>query len=78
MNPNVPLAERIRPNSLAELLGQEHLVGKTSILRTAIQHGKVPSMIFWGLRVPAKQLLPILLHTPYMFPFFSLVPSVQG
>jgi replication-associated recombination protein RarA len=48
MKNNVPLAERIRPQSLDELLGQQHLVGKGSILRTAIENGKVPSMIFWG------------------------------
>ncbi len=43
-----PLAERIRPTTLDELAGQKHLTGKGSILRTAIEHGKIPSMILWG------------------------------
>ena len=43
-----PLAERMRPNTLDELVGQEHLTGKGSILRTAMENGNVPSMIFWG------------------------------
>ncbi len=44
-----PLAERIRPTTLDELIGQQHLTGKGSILRTAIEHGRIPSMILWGL-----------------------------
>src|SRR5690349_10052735 len=48
MNKNVPLAERIRPKTLDDLLGQEHLVGQGSILRNAIGKGKIPSMTFWA------------------------------
>ncbi len=43
-----PLAERMRPRKLDELLGQEHLTGEGKLLRTAIAQDKVPSMIFWG------------------------------
>jgi putative ATPase len=43
-----PLAERLRPNTLNDLIGQEHLTGKGSILRSAIEQGKIPSMILWG------------------------------
>jgi len=43
-----PLAERLRPATLDDLFGQEHLTGKGSILRTAIENGKIPSMILWG------------------------------
>ncbi|RYY44505.1 MAG: replication-associated recombination protein A [Chitinophagaceae bacterium] len=45
---NTPLAERMRPTTLDELIGQEQLTGKGSILRTAIENGKIPSMILWG------------------------------
>jgi len=48
MNSSVPLAERIRPSTLDELAGQQHLTGKGSILRTALEHGRIPSMILWG------------------------------
>ncbi|MFT3749787.1 MAG: hypothetical protein QM768_15805 [Agriterribacter sp.] len=55
-----PLAERLRPTSLDELTGQQHLTGKGSVLRKAIEQGRIPSMILWGLRELVKQPLPIL------------------
>ncbi len=45
---NIPLAERLRPKTLDNFIGQEHLVGKNAILRKAIESGNIPSMIFWG------------------------------
>jgi putative ATPase len=45
---NAPLAERMRPQSLDELLGQEHLLSAGKPLRTAIERDQVPSMILWG------------------------------
>ena len=44
----IPLAEQLRPSSLEEYLGQEHLVGPGAILRKAIESGNVPSIILWG------------------------------
>ena len=43
-----PLADRIRPKTLAEFVGQEHLVGKNGIIRKLIENDQIPSMIFWG------------------------------
>lgn len=43
-----PLAERLRPSSLDELLGQQHLTGEGSILRTAINKGQIPFHDFMG------------------------------
>src|SRR5499427_430237 len=43
-----PLAERMRPTTLDEVLGQEHLLGAGKPLRTAIERDRVPSMILWG------------------------------
>ncbi len=43
-----PLAERMRPRSLAEFVGQEHLTGEGHLLRAAIESDRVPSVIFWG------------------------------
>lgn len=64
MNSNIPLAERVRPKTLDELVGQEHLVGKGSILRTAIEQGKIPSMIFWGPPGTGKTTIAnIIAHT---------------
>jgi len=45
---SVPLAERMRPQSLQEFFGQEELVGEGSFLRQAIEEDRVPSMILWG------------------------------
>jgi putative ATPase len=43
-----PLAERLRPQTLDEILGQEHLLGPGKPLRTAIERDQIPSMILWG------------------------------
>lgn len=45
---HTPLADRIRPQSLDEVVGQEHLVGKNKLLRRIIENGEVPNMIFYG------------------------------
>lgn len=79
MNTSVPpLAERIRPNSLDELLGQEHLMGKNSILRMAIQNGKVPSMIFWGPPGTGKTTIANIIAYTLNFPFFQLSAISAG
>ena len=48
MNEHIPLAERMRPSTLDELIGQEHLTGKGSVLRQSIENGNLPSIILWG------------------------------
>jgi len=45
---NTPLAERMRPQNLDEFLGQQRILGETSMLRSVILSGNVPSMVFWG------------------------------
>lgn len=45
---NIPLADKIRPDTMAEFFGQEELLGQKSFLYAAIQNDRVPSMIFWG------------------------------
>ncbi len=78
MNPQVPLAERIRPHTLDELMGQEHLVGPGSILRTAIEHGRVHSMLFWGPPGTGKTTIAnIIAHTLHV-PFFQLSAISAG
>jgi putative ATPase len=43
-----PLAERLRPSNLDQIIGQQHLVGSDGVLRKAIRSGAIPSMILWG------------------------------
>src|SRR4026209_2494520 len=78
MNSHVPLAERIRPDSLDDLLGQEHLVGKGSILRTAISHGKIPSMILWGPPGTGKTTIANIIAHTLKVPFFTLSAISSG
>ncbi len=78
MNATVPLAERIRPSSLNELIGQEHLVGKGGILRTAIEKGKVPSMIFWGPPGTGKTTIANIIAHSLNVPFFQLSAISAG
>ena len=45
---NTPLAERLRPHTLDDYIGQEHLVGKNGVFRKFFETGNVPSFILWG------------------------------
>lgn len=47
-NTQQPLAEQLRPQSLDEFIGQQHLVGANKPLRLAIESKQIPSMILWG------------------------------
>ena len=78
MNSQAPLAERIRPKSLDELVGQEHLTGKNSILRKAIEKGKVPSMIFWGPPGTGKTTLASIIAQSLSLPYFTLSAISSG
>jgi putative ATPase len=78
MNSSIPLAERIRPHSLDELMGQEHLAGKGSILRTAIEKGKIPSMIFWGPPGTGKTTIANIIANTLKVPFFNLSAISAG
>src|SRR5436190_3798214 len=73
-----PLAERIRPNTLDELVGQEHLVGKGGILRTAIENGKVHSMILWGPPGTGKTTIANIIAHTLNVPFFTLSAISAG
>src|SRR5215204_499087 len=73
-----PLAERMRPKTLDDLVGQEHLAGKGSILRTAIEHGKIPSMILWGPPGTGKTTIAHIISNTLQLPFFTLSAISSG
>src|SRR6187431_3521242 len=73
-----PLAERLRPSTLDQLTGQEHLTGKGSILRTAIENGKVPSMILWGPPGVGKTTIANIIAHTLQVPFFQLSAISSG
>ena len=77
-NPNVPLAERMRPTSLDELIGQQHLTGKGSILRSAIESGNIPSMILWGPPGVGKTTIANIIAYTLQVPFFLLSAISSG
>ncbi len=73
-----PLAERLRPTSLDELTGQQHLTGKGSILRKAIEAGKVPSMILWGPPGVGKTTIANIIANTLKVPFYTLSAISSG
>jgi len=78
MPSSTPLAERLRPSSLNELVGQQHLTGKGSILRTAIEHNKVPSMILWGPPGTGKTTIANIIAHTLQVPFYTLSAISSG
>jgi len=78
VKPQAPLAERIRPDTLDELVGQVHLTGKKSILRNAIENGKVPSMILWGPPGTGKTTIANIIAHTLSVPFFQLSAISSG
>src|SRR4249919_3821406 len=75
---STPLAERIRPSSLDELIGQIHLTGKKSILRTAIENEKIPSMILWGPPGTGKTTIANIIANTLKVPFYTLSAISSG
>jgi putative ATPase len=73
-----PLAERMRPKSLNDYVGQKHLVGPGAVLRKAIESGSLPSMLFWGPPGVGKTTLAYIISQSLYRPFFSLSAINSG
>jgi len=73
-----PLAELLRPQTLDEYIGQEHLVGEGAILRRALESGRIPSMIFWGPPGVGKTTLAHIIAKKTDRQFFVLSAVSSG
>ena len=77
-NSHIPLAERMRPNSLDEFIGQEHLVGKGKALEQMIKSGKAHSILFWGPPGVGKTTLAQIIAHSLNIQFFTLSAIDSG
>ncbi len=75
---NIPLAERMRPRDLDQVVGQEHLVGPDGVLRKALASGRLPSMILWGPPGVGKTTLARLIAERLKRPFHALSAINSG
>lgn len=74
----IPLAERMRPQTINEYVGQKHILGEHSGLRKAISSGNIPSMIFWGPPGVGKTTLAQIIANTVDRPFHALSAINSG
>ena len=75
---NAPLAERMRPTTLDQYIGQQHLLAPTAALRRALDAGVIPSMIFWGPPGVGKTTLAQLIAQHLQRPIYTLSAISSG
>lgn len=73
-----PLAERLRPRTLDEYIGQKHLVGEGAILRKMIDSGRIPSFLLWGPPGVGKTTLAQIIANTLDTPFYTLSAINSG
>ena len=74
----LPLAERMRPKTLDEYIGQKHLVGQGAILRQMIESGNIASFILWGPPGVGKTTLARIIAHQLQRPFYTLSAVTSG
>lgn len=75
---SAPLAERLRPHTLDDYIGQEHLVGQNGVIRRFIEAGNVPSFILWGPPGVGKTTLARIVANELQRSFFTLSAVTSG
>ena len=74
----LPLAERLRPKTLDDYIGQQHLVGPGCMLRSMIEQQHIPSMILWGPPGVGKTTLAEIIANTVKVPFYTLSAVTSG
>ena len=74
----IPLAERMRPRSLQDYIGQTHLVGPEGVMRRMIESGKIASFILWGPPGVGKTTLARIIANTVNVPFYTLSAVNSG
>ena len=77
-HPLIPLAERIRPKSFDNFIGQKHLIGENGPIKKAVRNGAIPSMILWGPPGVGKTTLAEIIANELDRPFYSLSAISSG
>ena len=75
---NIPLAERLRPKTLDDYIGQKHLVGEGGVIRRMIESGRINSFILWGPPGVGKTTLARIIANTTKAPFFTLSAVTSG
>ena len=73
-----PLAERMRPTTLDEYIGQQHIIGPGTALKNMIDSGRIPSIILWGPPGVGKTTLANIISNTIKVPFFTLSAVTSG
>lgn len=78
MNSNTPLAEKLRPLTFKDIIGQDHLVGENGVIKKTVVAGRIPSLILWGPPGVGKTTMAQIIASETKRPFFSLSAINSG
>ena len=78
MDKNMPLAARMRPDTLEEFVGQQHIIGKNKLLYRAIKSDRLSSVIFYGPPGTGKTTLAHIISRETKYPFKKLNATTSG